>query len=145
MTLPLSVYLCVGWVGVGWQRRCQTRQSLRELDNEGTVSLFLAVAVAGGRVRSFVRGGELNSARGELLYRVVFICKAPTRQLHSIPVAVAGIGHTRNQFNSVDAVVRMQENPPQKRVFVGCSSRFMRLAQHVTALRAWCKQCLPAR
>ena len=31
-------------VGVGWQRRCKTCQSLRELDNQGTVSfLFLAV------------------------------------------------------------------------------------------------------
>ena len=35
----------------------------------------------------------------------------------------------------------MQENPPQKRFLVGCSSPFMRLAQHLTALRAWCKQC----
>ena len=25
----------------------------------------------------------------------------------------------------------------------GCSSPFMRLAEHLTALRAWCKQCLP--
>ena len=27
----------IGWVGVGWQRRCKTRQLLRELDNQGTV------------------------------------------------------------------------------------------------------------
>ena len=25
----------------------------------------------------------------------------------------------------------------------GCSSTFMRLAEHLTALRTWCKQCLP--
>ena len=27
----------VGWAGVGWQRRCKTRQSLRELYNQGSV------------------------------------------------------------------------------------------------------------
>ena len=37
--------LYIGWVGVGWRRRCETRLlSLRELDNEGyihiTVSCF---------------------------------------------------------------------------------------------------------
>ena len=28
---------------------------------------------------------------------------------------------------------------------IGCSSPFMRLSQHLTALRAWYKQCLPGR
>ena len=37
----------------------------------------------------------------------------------------------------------VQESPPHKRFVVGCSSPFMRLAQHLKALRAWCKQgCL---
>ena len=40
--------------------------------------------------------------------------------------------------NSVDAVIHMQESPPQKRFLVGCSSPFMRLTQHLTVLRAWC-------
>ena len=31
---------------------------------------------------------------------------------------------------------------PQPRFLVGCSSRFMRLAKHLTALRAWCEHCL---
>ena len=39
-----------------------------------------------------------------------------------------------NQF--IDAVVHVQENLPQKRSLVGCSSPFMRLAQYPTALRA---------
>ena len=46
---------------------------------------------------------------------------------------------------SFDAVIHMQENPPQKRFLAGCSSPFMRLAKHLTALRAWCKQCLLGR
>ena len=36
-------------------------------------------------------------------------------------------------------------NPPHKRVLVGYSSPYMRLAQHLTACRAWCKKCLPGR
>ena len=47
--------------------------------------------------------------------------------------------------SSSDAVIHMQGNPPQKRILVGCSSPFMRLAEHITALRAWCKQCMPGR
>ena len=37
--------------------------------------------------------------------------------------------------------------PPQyhQRFLVGRSSPFMRLAQHPSALRAWCKQCLSGR
>ena len=50
-------YIYVGWVGVGWQRHCKTCRSLRELDYQGTY-LFFAVDATGGRVRSFVRGGE---------------------------------------------------------------------------------------
>ena len=34
---------CIGWVGVGWQRPCETRQSLRELDNQSTVFLSYGV------------------------------------------------------------------------------------------------------
>ena len=30
-----------------------------------------------------------------------------------------------------------------ERFLGGCSSPFMRLAEHLTAFRAWCKQCLP--
>ena len=34
---------------------------------------------------------------------------------------------------------------PQERFLVRCISPSMRLAEHLTALRAWCKQCLPGR
>ena len=55
-----STIYYIGWVGIGWQRRCKTRQSLRELDHQGTVFFFGggAITMADGRVRSFVRGGE---------------------------------------------------------------------------------------
>ena len=33
----------------------------------------------------------------------------------------------------IDAVIHMQKGPPQKRFFEGCSSPFMRLAQHFAA------------
>ena len=33
----------------------------------------------------------------------------------------------------------------QKRFLVGCSSLFVQLAQHLTEIRAWCKQCLPGQ
>ena len=36
-------------------------------------------------------------------------------------------------------------NPLRKRFFVGCSSPFMRLSEHVMALRACWKRCLPGR
>ena len=46
----------------------------------------------------------------------------------------------------VDAVIRIQDTPPLNRFLVGCSSPFMRLVQHLTALRkAWCKKCLPGQ
>ena len=44
----------------------------------------------------------------------------------------------RTCISSLDAVTRMQESPSHKRFLVGCSSPFMRLAEHLTAVRAWC-------
>ena len=43
-----------------------------------------------------------------------------------------------------DAVIHVQESPPYKRFLVGCSSPFMRLAEHLTALRAWSVNTLRA-
>ena len=134
----------MGWVGIGWPRRCKTRQSQRELDNQDNVFFFFgggAVAMVGGRVRSLARGVDKGNDRITwCLYG-----KAPMRQLHGKPIAVSGSGYTRKQINSFEAVIHTQESPPQKGLLVGCSSLFMRLARHLTALRAWCKQHLPAR
>ena len=48
-------------------------------------------------------------------------------------IDVSGSGHTGNSF---DAVIHMQANPPHKQFLVGCRSLFMRLAGHLTTLRA---------
>ena len=61
-----------------------------------------------------------------------------------IPIAVSGSVRTRKQIYSLDAVIHMQESPPRKRFLLRCSSPIMRLAEHIGALRAWCKQCLPS-
>ena len=98
----------IAWVGVVWQRRCETRQSLRELDDMGTYRFsFLAVATTGGRVRLFVRGEPLLRTRGMIGSRSGY-GKAPMRQLqlHSMyTIAVSGSGYIGKQFNSFDAVI----------------------------------------
>ena len=71
--------------------------------------------------------------------------KAPTRQLQSMPVAVSGSGYTRKYNKYFDTVIRMQGSLPQKRFLIGCSSAFMRIAEHLSPLRAWCKKSLPGR
>ena len=47
----------VAGVSAGWRRRCKTCQSLRELDNHGTV-FFLAVTVMVIELDHIVRSGE---------------------------------------------------------------------------------------
>ena len=37
----VDMYIYLSWVGIGWQRRRETRQSRRQLDNEGIVFAFL--------------------------------------------------------------------------------------------------------
>lgn len=68
--------LSTGWIAVGSQRRCETRQSLRELDNQRTIFIYVLIQTyrsyyiiiptyrflsiphgCGGEIRSFVRGG----------------------------------------------------------------------------------------
>ena len=103
---------------------------------------FLAVTATGGRVRSFVRGGEaLLRTRGMIGSSSVY-GKVPTRQLCSSLIAVSRSGHTEKQINSFHAVIHTHEIPPRKRFSVGCSSPLIRLAEHLPALRAWCQWCL---
>ena len=47
-------------------------------------------------------------------------------------------GHTGKHVNSFHAVIHMRGSSPHERFLAGCSSPFMRLAEHLTALRAWC-------
>ena len=128
-SLIVCLYRLVG-VGVGWQRRCKTCNSLRELDNQGAYSLLLGGERSPQLTVELDRwcGVEsLSSAQGEWSDHLVFCGKAPTRQLHRTPTAVAGSGHTRKQINPFDAAIRMQESPPHKRVL-----RRIQLTLHAT-------------
>ena len=99
----------------------------------------------GGRVRSFVPGGEpLLRTRGMIGSRSVY-GKAPMKKLHSKTIAVSVYEDAGQQINTFAAVIHMQESPPHKQFLVGCSSPFKRLAEHLALLRTWCWRCLPDR
>ena len=55
------------WVGVGWKRRCKTRQSLRELDNQGAVFVWGGVGSPwlAAELDHLSRLETLNSLQGE--------------------------------------------------------------------------------
>ena len=103
--------------------------------------------MAGGRVKSFVWSGEpsLRTKRDDRITQCDSVYpvygKTPTRKSHNFyPLPPSGSGHPpENKSIHSTLPSNMQESPPQKRFLVGC--RFERLAKHVTALRAWCKQC----
>ena len=103
-------------------------------------------------MRSCVRVGVPFSPHEEndRITRCLFYGKAPVRPSHcrpgthnSIPIVGCGSGHTGKRIKSFDAVIHPSKSPPHKRFLVGCRSPFMRLDEDLTALRAWCKQCLP--
>ena len=54
-------------------------------------------------------------------------------------VAVSGSGHARKQVSEFDAVIHC------RKFRLAGASLLMLLAQHLAALRAWCKQCVPDR
>ena len=88
----------MGCVGVGWRRRCTTRLSLRELDNQGTVLLllfFTITTVDGLVIDHFCAGRTSILRKGDARIMQCVYGKAPTSQLHSEPIAVSGSGHTR--------------------------------------------------
>ena len=57
--------------------------------------------------------------------------------------AVSGVATQKNKL--VGAVIHKQESRHKayERFLEGCSSPFVRLAEHLTALRAWGNQYLP--
>ena len=134
---------------VGWQRRRKTCQSLRELDNQGAFFL-LGGYHDGYRVRSYCAGWRtLNPHKGNDHITWCEYGKAPTRQLHSNIHCSLWSGHTRKQSISLalsstsKKVGTKCRSPSYERFLEGCSSAFMQLAEHLAALRAWCKQWLP--
>ena len=84
----------------------------------------------------------------------VYMCTPNARHmygylLHSNTHCCLWSGHTRKQSNSL-ALSSVSTTsgtrcrcPSYERFLKGCSSPFTRLADHLTALRTWCKQCLP--
>ena len=97
-------------------------------------SPWLEIICAGWRTFTLHKGND-RITQCDSVYFVYG--RAPTRQLHSVPIAVSGSGYNGKKINSFDAVTHVQENPPQKRILAGRSSSFIRLAEHFTALRAW--------
>ena len=77
--------------------------------------------------------------------RVKFLCDSKKRTFLFFTFLLGfGIPPSPLPDLLIEAVIYMQYAcPPHKRFFVGCNSPFMRLAEHLTARRAWCKQCLP--
>ena len=96
-----------------------------------------------------MRGVEnTNSAQGEMVASrsCEYMVRHLTRQLHSTaPIAVSGVAtYQKIKYNSL-ALSSISKNlgtrcrsPSYGRFLEGCSSPFMRLAEHLTALRAWC-------
>ena len=148
---PSPLYMYIG-VGVGWPRRCKTCKSLRGLDKQGTVFFLL---IFGGhhdgyRVGSYCAGWIiLTPHKGNHSITKCEYGQAPTTQLHSNTHCRLWSGHTRKQSNSLalspisKKVGTRCRSPFYERFLEGRSSPFLRLAEHLTALRAWCKQCLP--
>ena len=76
--------------------------------------------------------------------------KAPTRQLHNNTHSLLSLEwQHKKTSNSVvlssisKKIGTMSRSPSHEQLLQGCSSPFMRLAEYLTALRAWCKQSLP--
>ena len=86
-----------------------------------------AVAMVGGRVGSFVRGGEpYLRTRGIIVSRSVRMARYPRGSDVAHPLLSLELAG--NQINPFDAVIHKQESSPHKRFFVGCSSLFSRPA-----------------
>ena len=96
-------------VGVGWQRRCKTCQSVRELDNRGTVFVFIvfvsccfvfmAVTMMVIELEHIVRGGEPQlRTRGIVALRSVNTVRHPRGSCIVIPIAVSGVTTPENKL-----------------------------------------------
>ena len=86
-----KLYIYIGWVGVGWRPRCETRLSLRELDREGAVFSFwvFAVTTAAVELDRFCPGRTFPPHKGGRRVTWYAYSKTPTRQLHSEAIPVS--------------------------------------------------------
>ena len=74
--------------------------------------------------------------------RSVNIVRHPRGRYIFVPIAVSGVATPENKVTHWRRHKRCR-SPSYERFLEKCSAPFMRLAEHLTALRAWCKQCLP--
>ena len=89
-------------MGVGWQRRCETCQSLRELDNQGTVCFFVVVTMMVIELDNIVRGGEPSLRTREMIAsRSVNMVRHPRGSCIVIPIAISGVVTPEKKFNSL--------------------------------------------
>ena len=99
-----------------------------------------------------MRGGEpLLRTSGMVASRSVKKVRHRRDSYLVIPIAVSGVATPENKvyrnslaLSSISKKVGTRcRSPFCDRFLEGFSSPFKRLAEHLTALHAWCKQCLP--
>ena len=90
-----------------------------------------------------VRGGEPQlRTRGMIASRSLNMVRHPRGSYIVIPTAVSGVATPKKEHNSLalstisKKVGTRCRSPPYERFLEGCSAPFMRLAEHLTALRA---------
>ena len=102
---------------------------------------------AGGRVGSFVQGEQpLLCTRGMIAsyIQILFVVRHPRHPIGCyVVLPFLSLAVTTPEIKFTHRSCHPYASPPHRLFFVGCGSPFTRLAQHLTALRAWCKQCLP--
>ena len=111
---------------------------------------FLGDYHDGYRDRSYCAGWRtLTPHKGNDRITWCDMVRYPRDSYIVIPIAVSGVATPENKITSLVAVIHKQESRHKEPKSVlravlgrGCSLPFMRLAEHLTALRAWCKQCL---
>ena len=66
-----------------------------------SIVIYISADRSGGRVRSFVPGGQPLLCTREMIVSRSVNGKAPKRRSHSIIIAVSGSGYARNEINSL--------------------------------------------
>ena len=142
-------------VGVGWQRRCKAWA----INCVSSTTRAPFVCFCGGHrdgclVRSCCAGWRTLTprTRGMLASISVNMVRHPRGSYTVMPTAVCGEATPENKVThwslpSISKKVGTSPSlsPSYERFLEGCRSPFMRHAEHLTAIRAWCKQCLPGR
>ena len=89
------------------------------------------------------RSSDLARNTGTCTRRHHPLVITPRLQSHSTPIAVSG--HTRKQINSWTLPSVCKNNRLKSGSYYMMQLTLRATRQHLTALHAWCKQCLPGR